>query len=85
MHIHQVLLGKMAITSFDKVDYSRDISDTDYRRPIKTIIRTVHKEFTSVDRCNVLHSTSGGNLHEFLATGKSGSHFNVILIVSRGD
>lgn len=81
--LSKVLFGKMAITSFDKVDYSRDICDRDYRIPIKTVIRTVSKEFTSFDGCNILYSTSGGNLHEFLATGKLFAFFSAESIQGR--
>jgi len=68
--LSKVLFGKMAITSFDKVDYGRDVQESDYHTPIETIVRSVLKDFTSDDGCNILHSTSGGNLHEFLAIGK---------------
>jgi hypothetical protein len=37
----KVLFGTMAVTSFDKTDYSRGVRESDYRIPIETLLRYV--------------------------------------------
>ena len=63
----KVLYGTLAITSFDKRDYSRTVQAQDYRIPIETVIRSVRRPVTCEQPCEILRPTSDGNLHEFFA------------------
>ena len=64
----KVLFGNIAITNFDKVEYGQEVSDGDYRAPLETVIKSNQRQVSYTHGCEILYPTSGGNIHEFLAT-----------------
>mmetsp|Transcript_15783 Transcript_15783/g.24556 ORF Transcript_15783/g.24556 Transcript_15783/m.24556 type:complete len:271 (+) Transcript_15783:385-1197(+) len=65
--LSKVLFGTLKVNSFDKAEYSRPIEEKDFNEPFPCVVRNASELVTVHGKCKILHPTSGGNLHEFIA------------------